>query len=45
MAPGFPEAKSVYRGNPALPKALQIRMIGDILLLTIAPLTLFRRSS
>lgn len=45
LAPGFPEAKSVFRGIPALPKALQIRMIGDILLLTVAPLTLFRRPS
>lgn len=42
-APGFPEAKSVFRGIPALPKALQVRMVGDILLLTIAPITLFRR--
>lgn len=42
-APGFPEAKSVFRGIPALPKALQIRALGDFLLLTVAPLTLFRR--
>lgn len=42
-APGFPEAKSVFRGIPALPKALQIRIVGDVLLLTIAPITLFRR--